>query len=346
MLSGVKWNLSKEFKVEGVGYYSSMTVTAAGEVVMKVRPGDEGLESRYEARWYDQQGKLLKTLSPQCEHGYHGVLATEISGKQHVAFTCRFCQCFWLGSLEAWNISREATSKELELNFICQGKPGQIIATTELYLEKSVTVFDITQIPFRMIEPEIKLGMAASYLCYCDIPGVGDALAVTDVSGRWGRLAMFSLDSGALLWSAGGEDGGLSGYLPLKVAGANWTPYGVCTDNRGRLYVADLNNIRIIVFSVASGSVLQVVQGRGHWEDVGDPGDSQDWVVDPGITVYGSDIKYTDDNPEKGVASGSVLQQIKDHSVGYPRDLYWNEKGKSIYVCGIHKDIHVLQLAF
>ncbi len=206
---------------------------------------------------------------------------------------------------------------------MCQGRQGQIIACNKHGEETSVTVFDITQVPFKVVVPELDLGMNAGDLCYCDLPGIGGALAVTD--GMYGhKLCMFSLDccapgldSGALLWTVGGAG--------VKVAGAEWDPRGVCTDNRGHLYVADWGNHCVIVLSAASGTVLQVLQRTGHWEGAA-------WVLDPGTTVYGPDIAYKENRPRNGVMSGTVVQEIKERQIGRPIHVCWHEEGKSIIV--------------
>ncbi len=340
------WNPGKQYWMEGVVDCSSMTVNAAGEVVVWVFTKS----LTYEARWYDQQGKLIHTLPrpPQCGHEHLRVLSVEVGGKQQVALSCFECQCIWLGSLEtgAWSVAWQATRKEGNGEGIdrqpipdkmCQGKAGQVIVWNTQGEGKSVSVFDITQIPSRVVVPEIKLGMRAEYLCYCELPGVGGALAVTDA--LWGyKLSMFSMDSGSLLWSVGGED---ESGQQVKVVGAEWEPRGVCCDNKGRLYVADWKwgNNRIIVFSVASGSVLQVVQGRGHWAE--DPQALNGWVSDPGITVYGADIKYKDDKPWEGVVSGTILQEYKYQSLGEPDSLFWHEPNKSIVVYHyVHLSLH------
>ncbi len=324
-------------------YCESLTVTAAGEVVAWARTGSGTLE----ALWYDQQGKLMHTLlrPAECEHWDLRVLAVEVGGKQQVALSSPDDQCIWLGSrdTEEWSVAWQAPGKEgtgeIERQpkpySLCQGKPGQIIVCDMQGDENSVVAFDITQIPFRVVVPQMKLATEAYHLCYSDLPGVGGALAVTDAWYGF-RLSMFGLDSGELLWSVGGKEE--SGWS-VKVAGAGWDPRGVCSDNRGRLYVADMKwgNTRILVLSAASGSVLQVVQGRGHWVD--EPQVFIGWVTDPGVSVYGPDIKYKDDEPWKGVVSGSVLRELKHQHLGELEYIYWHEQSKSIvvyYHVGIH----------
>ena len=208
----VRWSLDKQYEMERVRYCDSLIVTAAGEVVMWVQTQSD----THEARWYDQQGKLLHTAPrpPQCGHYALSVLAVEVGGKQQVALSCDECQCIWLGSLgtQAWSVAWQATGEGSEGRkgqpqpcTMCQGKPGQIIAWNCQGDKKSVSVFDITLIPFRVVVPEMKLGMVARNLCYCELPGVGGAVAVTDWYPEY-KLSMFSLDSGALLWSVGGYE--------------------------------------------------------------------------------------------------------------------------------------------
>ena len=325
----MKWNPGKQYHMEGVKECYSLTVTAAGEVVVWMET-----DSYIGAQWYDQQGKLIQTSPPPPQHGHNSlsVLAVEMDGKQKVVLSYPDSQCIWLGSQDAatWGVAWQATGEEESEERegqpkpyrMCQGKPGQIIAQNVQGEVASVSVFDITQIPFHVVVPEMKLRgnmMTAVNMCYCDLPRVGGALAVTDGY----KLCMFSLDSGELLWSVRGRDE--RGHS-VMVAGV-WSPYGVCSDNRGRLYVADyyMGNNRIIVLSAASGSVLQVVQGKGHWE-------GHSWVSDPGITVYGPDIEYKNNEPKEGVVSGSVLQEFKNHKLGMPYHLCWHEQSKSIVV--------------
>ncbi len=329
----MRWNPGKQYRMEGVLCCYSLTVTAAGEVVVLVQTQSD----TYEAWWYNQQGKLIHTSPgpPQCGHEFLKVLAVEVGGKQQVSLSCWQCQCIWLGAWggRAWSVAWLANGEKGSVErkgqpwpyTMCQGKPGQIIAWNVQGGGKSVIMFNITQIPFRVVVPEIKIGMDVCDLCYCELPGVGGALAVTD--GRSGfKLSMFSMDSGELLWSVQGWD---ERGQSVKVAGAEWLPQGVCSDNRGRLYLADyhMGNSRIIVLSAASGSVLQVVQGRRHWEE-----GKRRWVSEPGITVYGADMKYQDDEPMKGVLSGTVLQELKHTMLGGPDHLCWHEQSKSIVV--------------
>ncbi len=326
----MRWTPGNLYELEHVMHWSNMTVTAAGEVVVWVETCIH--TETLEARWYDKQGKLIHTLpqSPQCNSYCKSNI---LAGSQYVTLACSDCQCIWLGSSseKGWSVAWQATGKEgsderegqPRPGAMCQGKPGQIIAVNRQGDGESVSVFDITHIPFRLVVPEIKLGIRGKHLCYCELPEVGGALAVT----QGNELFMLSLDSGALLWSVGGKD---------SVAGTEWWPKGVCTDNRGRLYVPDITyySQRIIVLSAATGSVLQIVQGRGHWMVAADLTGGQDsqWVAGPGITVYGPGIRYKDDDPGKGVVSGSVLQEFKHHAMLRPDYLCWHEQTQSIIV--------------
>ncbi len=324
-VGGVRWSPGAHYEMEEVKYCRSLTVTAVGEVVLLV----ETQKDEFQVHWYNRRGKLLHTAlrPPQCGHTLLGVLAVEVGGKQQVALSCWCCRCIWLGSwgTGGWSVAWEPTgAKEREREgpgVMCQGKPGQIIAVSG-HAGDSVSVFDTTQIPFCLVVPELKLGMKAYNLCYCDLAGVGGALAVTDGFSGY-KLSMFRLIGGELLWSVGDKD---ENGKRVKVAGCEWHPAGVCTDNRGRLFVADKKR-RIIVFTAASGSVLQVVQGRSHWDPV-----KETWVADPGVTVYGTDIRYKEDEPEKGVASGRMLQEFQHPPLGLSDYLCWHEQSQSIIV--------------
>ncbi len=229
-----------------------------------------------QGKWYSQQGALLHTLPhpPYCEHnGSQRVLAvqvegaeeegTQMGGVQHVALSCAWCYCIWLGSpdtgLWSWSVvwQGEEGRPEPRPATMSRGKHGKIIAWNREGDEMGVSVFSITQKQFNVETPLLKLGIWARHLCYCELPEVGGALAVTDYYTNH-KLCMYSLDSGDLLWAVGGKD--KKGDWVL-VAGLEWEPQGVCTDNRGRLYVADYRegNNRILVFSAESGSILQEI---------------------------------------------------------------------------------------
>ena len=149
-------------------------------------------------------------------------------------------------------------------SIMCQGRPGQLIARNGRSAdEECISVFDITKIPFDVVIPRINLGRQVQYMCYCHLPGEGDALAFVDSTAvnSQSKLRMFSLESRKYLWGADGKD--VRGQL-REVTGATWYPQGICSDNRGRLYVADWkhDNNRIIVFSAASGLVLQELKDQ------------------------------------------------------------------------------------
>ena len=311
-----------------------LTVTDAGEVIVYTQ---KWLRSQTpprldEVRWYNQKGQLLATAPcpEQCFLMHkRNVLAVTVDGEEKVAVSCYECKKIYLGNqVNFWSQAYPGTDPlgsqiregKPRPYTMCCGKPGQI--TVENYEDESLSVFDITTIPFNRIVSQIKIGMWAVHFCYLNLPLGGDNLAVTDGIVTK-TLCMFSLDSGDLLWSVG-RDGN---NWKAEVAGAVWEPRGVCTDNRGQLYVADSKryNNRIIVFSAESGAILQVIQGRGHLE-------FSRWRADPGIVVYGPDIRYRDDKPEEGVDTGSMLQVIESAQLESPKYLCWCERTTSVIV--------------
>ncbi len=315
--------------------YPSMTVMKTGEVIIMVNRSEQGT-TYYEARQYaGEQTKLpsvntvLGHLKPD-EHFllFPSVLAITVDGEQHVALSCYFSQCIWLArpGAEAWSVAWKAIGVEgseeragqPKPGVTCLGKPGQIIAANGHRGEgQSVSVFDITQIPFRVVAPEIKVGMIARMLCYCDL-GVDGGLAITDH--RQGKLCMFSLESKKLLWGVGGQG--------VKVAGAEWEPRGVCTDNRGRIFVGDSKYSRVFVFSASSGSMLQVMQGSLlGWRTY----HGRVYETRPGIELFGPDLIMEPIYRESLRCTGSRLQYFEE-MLGSCYNICWHEQTKSIIV--------------
>ncbi len=344
-----------------------MTVSSQGELIVLVESGT----TCDMAQWYDRQGKLLHSLKyPDSCTSTHiscyvtSILGVVLGGKDLLAFSCSQCQRIVVGTRGAgpysvsWHALGPEKSKQCqpgeaqnkvlrmvngpwsvawepkwEVNsgerkdqpipgIMCHGKPGQIIATNNQGSGDSVCVFDITQIPFHLIEPEMKVGMVPSDICYCNLSGVGGAVAVASTSRDY-MLSMYDMQSSALLWSIGRDK---------MNAGIPWVPDALCTDNRGRLYVASTNNHIIAVLSAASGSELQFLQGRGHRQEVGRDHrgfKEHRYFVDPGVTVVQAAIRYEDDMPcWDQVDSSSVLFEQK--RLGRPRKICWDEQAKSI----------------
>ena len=165
----------------------------------------------------------------------------------------------------SWNViwREEEGSPGPQPATMCQGKQGQIITWNREADGKGISMFNITEKRFYVAVPQLKLGLWPRHLCYCELPGVGGALAVTDYYTQH-KLCMYSLERGTLLWTVGGKN--KNGEW-VKVAGAEWKPQGVCCDNRGHLYVADYNcykegNNRILVFSAESGELIQEIKHR------------------------------------------------------------------------------------
>ncbi len=239
----------------------------------------------YEGRRYDQNGKYLQTIpSPQhCDHQRDlKLLEIQVAGRLHIAMPCPECQCIRLWSPDgdtwqmAWQVKAGRKEKQSPMD-LCQGRRdsrgGQIIATmSKGYGTKYVTVFDIEQIPFKVIIPKMEIGIQPGNMCYSDFPGIGEAVAITSTFPTQYRFCLYSLVTKECLWTIGGQDktaepeddyGGMPQYPSVIVGGARWSPRGVCTDNRGCLYVADINksNPRILIFTVARGELLQQLSG-------------------------------------------------------------------------------------
>ena len=232
--------------------------------------------------WFSKDGTVKDRLPMPSDcvcfkEDYVDMICISISGKQYVVLSCFNCQCIWHFSLEsverewgvAWKASRkrgrsgsqEAKNKPRP-GKMCQGKQGQIIALNGTSWDPegvtSISVFDVTEIPFKVAVPHLSIALRAYYLCYCNIPQVGEAIAVTEwYEGGGGQLCLHRLNDGKLLWSRGGRD---EAGTPMEVAGDTWWAGGVCSNGRDRVLLADADSNRVIVFNAGNGEVTQVIK--------------------------------------------------------------------------------------
>ncbi len=257
-----------------------MTVTESGEVVDYAKI--EHNPDKYVIRWYSLKGsvKHLIQLPYNCSHvGYGCALSyVQMPKGEHIALSCCECQVIWLweSGTKKWTLAWRG--KELVLDTIvwqteskcrpwkmCHGNPGQIIAVNGVHGD-SVSVFDtgITQIPFRVIHEEIKLGMKAHDLCYYRTPSVSYTWESPEPFRHTphpkGGLAV--LDKSKLCWASGIK----KPQHTLQFVGQ---PTGICSDNKGHLFVATNSTTaddqgaahnphgRILVFAADTGELLQ-----------------------------------------------------------------------------------------
>ncbi len=385
-VKAVKWNPGIEYELEDVQQCYNMTMGDSGELLVWVKTQSN---NELRAQAYDQGGELQYALlcPSKCKH--HGrpnikvvdqtLAEVTIDGESQIALSCWECQRIYLWSrhTDKWSVAWKPLTKWLGIKKVdgqptpatmIKGKPGQLIAGNGEFMggmikvnknlglkeEKTVGIFDTTQVPFRLAVQQIKpdlnhpmITMSLHDMCYCDLPGVGGAIAIV---GSGGLLSMHSLENGKLLWTVGDRDA-RRGWEKSKVAGTKWSPVGVCSDNRGRLYVADSGRdygedsgpgkaARIVVFSAASGSLLQVVLGNGQWEGSQEKNDFR-YIAQPGITVYGPDIKYNDEG-----VSGTVLQDFKEKQLGQLERIRWDEHTQSIIINQDETKISYFQIEF
>ncbi len=161
----------------------------------------------------------------------------------------------WFLAWKASETTQEERGHESPIT-MCSGKPGQIIVATGNYEYPAtwgVSVFNVVfdkilcKVKELAIAKRIKMNVQAGYICYFDIPGKGEAVAVTSVYPDVYSLCVYELTTGSCLWTRGISQMG------------KWSPWGVCSDNKGQLYVSDnsQSNKRIVVFAAENGQFLQ-----------------------------------------------------------------------------------------
>ncbi len=148
---------------------------------------------------------------------------------------------------------------------MCHGKPGQIFAVNDWYRE-SACVFDITQIPFRVIHFAIMFGITADCMCYYGMPSMSYTWESPEpfryTPHPKGGLAV--ADKNQVRW--GPDITKTQSTRSVQLVGQ---PSGICSDNRGHLFVAidfmgdstlPIPSSRILVFAADTGELLQEIE--------------------------------------------------------------------------------------
>ncbi len=305
-----EWSIKNRIKIVDLKRCFAMTVTESGDFIIWGRP-DSGKDELW---WFTKKGtikhKILMPSTCKCKTiDCINIVCASILGKKSLVVSCYKCQCIWYLEVETknWSIAWKASRKRAISNGaegqkhptpvprrMCLGKPGQIIAVNGIASEgpyaDSVSMLDITQIPFKVVVPLLKLTLLPHYLCYCNIPLIGEAIAVTQWygGGAWGgKLCMYNLNNGTLLWDVGGKDE--TGH-PVEVKGAKWWPGGICSNGTDCVFLADAASNRILVFDAADGEVIQVIEHNHVPWDISWDQTTQGLVI---WNTHGKEYRYS-----------------------------------------------------
>ncbi len=274
----VSFTFLRKQAITKLKWCGNMTSTTDGNIFIWIQTKED---DAYKLKAYDKWGMDVATIPRPtgCNHFGHylSTLALTANTNQCVAMSCTACQCIWL-----WPTENGMTKKKWQIGWIaggsmekqkqpkpwkmCLAEPGTLV-TINGYTGRSVAVFDITSIPFRVKKEEVVLDVNAWGISYCSIPGIGGALAV--ISGGALQhpqytLSMYKMKNGEVLWSKGGrkhDTDKITGES-VEVEGAPWEPWGLCTDqSKGLIYIGESYKYhRILVFAAADGDILQIIK--------------------------------------------------------------------------------------
>ena len=228
-----------------------------------------------------------------------GILSVDRSDEEQIVLSCSECQMIWLWApgTPTWSVAWRA--REIGKNLfckimyglhklrlldrreeklrpwrMCRGVPGQIIAVNGISGE-SVTVFDVTQIPFRVMMPEIKLNMTVKSMCFIPDHDIHVLL--------WGCIRFLAVtDTSQLVLLRSREDHvySLNSMHEMEVSGCK----DICSTTKGHIFVIahsgpvyaiDNHGVAhikpddgILVFSGKKGELLQEMKhDEMDWPD-------------------------------------------------------------------------------
>ncbi len=257
----------KSFK-PGTVFWHGVTCTESGEVIVN---------GRSEVKFYNTEGSLTKSISCNdvcyCTEGVC-VLELMSQGIHYIARSCRYCNKLKIfkvntdGESEGRELSLHTEKSNIEPVAMCHGGPGELCVIDQGL--KAVIIFEISS---RQVteKKSIDINMEAEYLCYYNIPSLGEVVATTT-----GSRPYFSYTSekqpNLCATSVSSKGTSVSGerIWGLQV---NWNPWGIASDQEGHLYVGDYTNQQIVVLSGRSGIILQylrpsVIRGSIHVEEI------------------------------------------------------------------------------
>ncbi len=194
-------------------------------------------DQRYKSQQDDQSGEIL---------------AISFNNKKSIAASCELCGIFFL-TRETGNTISSCDLSKMRQKFLpgpmCQKSENTFISLATN--EHKINIFDCsTQNSIKVTEeismPDNVDTNKVGFLCYDSDVIPGGLLIVTYNDIHY--ISATSIDTKKLHWRVKGE-----------IAEKLCQPWGVCTDNKGRIYVADGYNGRVIVLRARDGKVLQIL---------------------------------------------------------------------------------------
>ncbi len=244
--------------------YTRFCLTDEGEVILYGRTQPDSLPVIHK---YSGDGELLQTWQPpRCRHApapdhigsYNSFRTLSIQGALYLAEACFRCQ-----SIDVHKTSSDATEGDAWINaftvadgelhsfsYICAGKsPADTVLAVSPRGHDAceVIVYDCSSTTFTVKDIIPIDNMRVKFFTFLESGYPGGLIICSD----WNQnlICATSLADKQLIWRLHGE-----------VMGKSIRPNGMCTNDRGRLYVADGSNGRILVSDGSTGHLLQVIE--------------------------------------------------------------------------------------
>ena len=243
--------------------YTRFCATDEGEVILYGRTQPDSLPVIHQ---YSRDGELLQTWQPpRCRHAtasvgrsYNSFQTLSIQGALYLAMACSRCQIIEVHKTssntpedDAWiNACTVADGEQHSSIYICAGKSPADTVLAVSYLGQNacaVIVFDCSSTTFTVKDIISINNMIVRSVTFLESGYPGGLIIGSD----WyqNMICATSLADKQLIWR-----------LHVEVMGKSISPGGMCTDDRGRLYVADGINGRILVSDGSTGHILQVIE--------------------------------------------------------------------------------------
>ncbi len=199
---------------------------------------------------YNKQGQLERSWSaPACVHGGYNLLQTITEETQFVAVACQSspCNVIHLYNLQTLSVEmrvafQDANSGNFAVGAMCRGPENTILAINKMVGSSEVVVFDTSTTKFT-IQDKIPLEInTPEHVHYIKTKQHGGLLIVS----KQDSVIATSMDNRETIWR-----------VPGQIHGQDFWAWGISSDTRGRLYVGDVHNDRVIVLDASTGHVIQ-----------------------------------------------------------------------------------------
>ena len=203
---------------------------------------------------YSTEGELLHQVPiPLMNTDDHDLLAVKIGDEELLAMSSSARQEIRLYNFVTGQfvMGYNTNNKKSEHapKHLCQGGKDELITLN--FVRGAIVVFDASNVPFGLKQVIKSTTIAAARrMCYVHTTEYG-GLVITCSGGPCsdGEVRAISLESERLVWSIAGNLGG-----------RNINPRGLCSDQRGLIFVGDGRNGRVLVVNGCKGKLLQVLQ--------------------------------------------------------------------------------------